>query len=93
MKTVQPERSADVDFFPGLPARWGLATLINLAPGPHGRSPGSLSWAGLFNTYYWLDPARRLIATIMTQILPFAEPRAVALYGAFERHLYAALDG
>src|SRR5579862_1319722 len=41
MKTVQPERSADVDFFPGLPARWGLATLINLAPGPHGRSPGS----------------------------------------------------
>ncbi len=93
MKTVQPERSADVDFFPGPPARWGLATLINLAPGPHGRSAGSLSWAGLFNTYYWLDPARRLIATIMTQILPFAEPRAVALYGAFERHLYAALDG
>ena len=55
------------------------------------RSPGSMSWAGIFNTYYWLDPRRRLAGVIMTQILPFADHEAVALYGAFERGVYAAL--
>jgi methyl acetate hydrolase len=93
MKTTTTERSGDVDFFPGARVRWGLATLINAETGPCGRSPGSLSWAGLFNTYYWLDPARRLGAAIMTQILPFADTKAVALYGAFERQVYATLDG
>ncbi len=92
MKTTTPARSNDVDFFPNAPVRWGLAALINLAPGPHGRSPGSLAWAGLFNTYYWLDPARRIAAVIMTQILPFADHRAVALYGEFERAVYDTMS-
>ena len=42
-------------------------------------------------TYYWLDPAKRVTALIMTQILPFADPRAVKLYGQFERGVYDAL--
>ena len=85
MKTTTPARSNDVDFFPGAAARWGLATLLNVEPGPNGRSPNSLTWAGLFNTYYWLDPVRRVAGVILTQILPFADHRAVALYGEFER--------
>lgn len=91
MTSAQPARSNDVDFFPGQPLRWGLASMINLQPGPNGRSAGSLSWAGLFNSYFWIDPARRVTGVIMMQILPFADPRAVRLYGRFERAVYDAL--
>jgi len=91
MKTTQPEMSSDVDFFPGARIRWGLGYMLNLDPGPNGRSAGTVSWGGIFNTYYWLDPVRRVTGLIMTQILPFADPRVVALYGRFERAIYAAL--
>jgi CubicO group peptidase (beta-lactamase class C family) len=93
MKTAIPERTNDVDFFPGSRVRWGLGYMLTLDPGPNGRSAGSVTWGGIFNTYYWLDPAKRVTGLIMTQILPFADIPTVALYGAFERRIYAALAG
>jgi methyl acetate hydrolase len=50
----------DVDLFPGMVKKWGLSFLINTAKTPEGRSPGSLFWAGLANTYFWIDPARNV---------------------------------
>jgi methyl acetate hydrolase len=91
MKTEMPARSNDVDFFPGAPIRWGLGYMLNMQPGPNGRSAGTVSWGGIFNTYYWLDPARNVTGLIMTQILPFADPRALKVYGQFERAVYDAL--
>jgi CubicO group peptidase (beta-lactamase class C family) len=91
MKTQNPALSNDVDFFPGAGLRWGLGYMLNLQAGPNGRSAGTVSWGGIFNTYYWLDPARKVTGLIMTQILPFADARAVALYGRFERAVYDAL--
>ena len=34
-------------------------------------SPGSFSWGGIFNTFFWVDPEEELYAVIMTQISPF----------------------
>ena len=65
--------------------------MINMQPGPNGRSAGSLTWAGLFNTHYWIDPARRVVGVIMTQVLPFGDPLAMRLYGQFERAVYDSL--
>ena len=92
LKTSLPARSNDVDLFPGISLKWGLAYMINMQPGPNGRSAGSLTWAGLYNTYFWIDPKRRVAGMIMTQILPFADTRALAVYGRFERAVYDALD-
>jgi len=92
LKTNAPLMTNDVDFFPGARVRWGLGYMLTLDPGPNGRSAGSLTWAGLFNTYYWLDPVTRVTGLIMTQILPFADVPTVALYGQFERAIYTALD-
>lgn len=92
LKTENPELSNDVDFFPGAQIRWGLGYMLNLQPGPNGRSAGTVSWGGIFNTYYWLDPSKRVTGLVMTQILPFADPRAVTLYGQFERGVYEALN-
>jgi len=92
MRTVMPDRSNDFALSPDGSARWGLAYMIDTKTGPNGRSAGSLSWGGMFNSYYWIDPQKQVAAVILTQILPFADPRALALYGAFERAVYAALD-
>jgi len=91
LKTAMPQRSNDVDFFPGIPCKWGLGYMINTEPGPNGRSAGSLTWAGLYNTYYWIDPQKRVAGVILTQILPFADHKAVKLYGEFESAVYDAL--
>jgi methyl acetate hydrolase len=91
MKTAMPELSNDVDLFPGIRCGHGLAYVVNAQQGPNGRSAGTLTWAGIFNTYYWLDPQKRVAGVILTQILPFADDRAVKLYGEFERGVYDAL--
>ncbi len=87
-----PERAHDFELFPGMKVRWGLAYMLNLQPGPNGRSPDSGSWAGIFNSYYWLDPARRVAGVILAQFLPFADPAMLRLYGQFERGVYALLE-
>jgi CubicO group peptidase (beta-lactamase class C family) len=92
LKTQEPALSNDVDFFPGAQIRWGLGYMLNMEPGPNGRSAGTVSWAGLGNLYYWLDPTRRVAGVILTQILPFADPAAVNLYGRFERAVYALAE-
>jgi methyl acetate hydrolase len=91
LRTANPTRSNDVDFFPGIPCKWGFGYMINTLPGPNGRSAGSVTWAGIYNTYYWLDPRKRVAGVILTQILPFADHPAVALYGQFERAVYETL--
>lgn len=88
LRSVQPALSNDVDFFPGMRQKWGLGFLINTEDSPQGRKAGSLAWAGLGNTYFWIDRTANLTGVILMQILPFADQKAVALYGAFERALY-----
>jgi methyl acetate hydrolase len=91
LKTVRPDTSNDANLFPGMPQKWGLSFDINTERGPAGRSAGSLAWAGLFNTYFWLDPTKRVTGTIMTQLLPFADEQVLKLFAKFESGLYAAV--
>jgi len=90
MVTALPGSSHDVRLFPGMRKGWGLSFLINDAPGPDGRAAGSLFWAGLANSYYWIDPARDRAGVLVTQSLPFADPGVLGLLGAVERAAYAA---
>ncbi len=91
MKTSRPSLSADVNIQPGFTEKWGLGFLINTTAYAGGRSAGSLAWAGLYNTFYWIDPKRSLCAVIMMQFLPFVDQEAVGLLGDFERAVYSAL--
>ena len=91
LKTTNPALSNDVDFFPGTRLRWGLGHMINADPVPEGRRAGSLTWAGLYNTYYWIDPATRVAGVIMMQILPFADRAALKVYREFEHGICRAV--
>jgi methyl acetate hydrolase len=82
----------DVDLYPDMVKKWGLSFLINTAKTPEGRSRGSLAWAGLANTYYWIDPARDVAGVILMQLLPFADGKCLEAFAGFERGVYAGLD-
>jgi len=92
MEAVIPTASNTVEFFPGMAKQWGYGFLINTAPGPAGRSAGSLAWAGLPNCYYWLDPARSVAGLVMAQILPFADPAVLGVFDRFEASIYAGME-
>lgn len=92
MPTQIPHLSNPVDLFPGMSKKWGLSFLINTEAGPAGRSAGSLAWAGLNNTYYWLDPVKKITGVLMTQTLPFADPTVLGTLDAFEHAVYDSLS-
>jgi CubicO group peptidase (beta-lactamase class C family) len=87
MVSAVPAATNDADFFPGLSCGWGMSFLVNRAPTPQGRSAGGLAWAGLGNTYYWIDHGRGTAGVFLSQILPFFDARAVALFRGFEARM------
>ena len=91
LRASKPALSRDAEFFPGTPKTWGLTFMINEAAAPTGRPAGSLAWAGLANTYFWIDPKNGIAGALMAQVLPFADPRSLALFYAFETGVYGAL--
>ena len=86
LKTVQPTASNDAEFFPGMPKTWGLGFMINNEEAPTGR----LAWVGLGNTYFWIDPKKRVTGVILTQLLPFADTETLRVFDEFERGVYKA---
>jgi methyl acetate hydrolase len=91
LKTAAPPFSNDAEFFPGMVKKWGAGFMINTERVPGARSAGSLTWAGLANTYFWIDPAKRVAGVILMQLIPFADQKALDLYGKFERAVYASV--
>jgi methyl acetate hydrolase len=90
MRSFNPDISADVDIQPGATEKWGFGFLINTTPYQGGRAAGSLAWAGLYNTFYWIDPKSSLCAVILMQFLPFVDKEAVGMLTDFEHAVYAS---
>jgi methyl acetate hydrolase len=88
--TADPGVSADFTVGPGY--TWGLGLLLDTAGRPGMRAAGSGGWAGLFNTYFWVDRATGVTGAVYAQSLPFVEPRVYAVYEDVERALYAWLN-
>ena len=91
LSTAMPPYSNDAEFFPGMEKTWGLTFMINNEVAPTGRSAGSLGWAGLANSYFWIDPATGVGGAYLTQILPFADEKSLPLYLDFETAVYRSL--
>jgi methyl acetate hydrolase len=88
LPTHAPALSADAEFFPGMVKKWSTAFMLNTEQAPTGRSPGSLAWAGLANTYFWIDPARKVTGIILMQMLPFVDRQAIDTFTRFESETY-----
>jgi methyl acetate hydrolase len=92
LKTAQPDRSMDFTFIDDGKDKWGLGFLLTTRQVAGKRSAGSLSWGGINNTYFWIDPARGIAGVVMMQVLPFADAKALAIYDTFERGVYQLAD-
>ncbi len=88
MGSAMPDLAQPYDTFPDQHTGWGLGFLINPEQGPNGRAPGSLAWAGIFNSYYWIDPANGVGGVMMSQLAPFGDAGALGFFGALERTAY-----
>ena len=66
--------------------------MINEAQAFTGRSAGSLAWAGLANTYFWIDPKKDVAGVAMMQLLPFADKTSLDIFYDFEKSVYSSLN-
>jgi methyl acetate hydrolase len=90
LRSDNPQMALEVDFFPGIVKKWGLSFLLNMGDVPGGRVAGSLTWAGVHNTFFWIDPVSRLTAVLMMQLLPANDPAVLETLLGFETAIYAA---
>jgi len=87
IKSRVPELSNDVPSLQ-VPQTWGLGFHLMLADLPGMRSSGTGDWAGIFNSYYWIDRSKGIGAVLMTQLLPFYDMRVIETLIAFEMAIY-----
>ena len=91
LTSANTELSQDAEFFPGDPKSWGLSFQINEVPAATGRPAGTLMWAGLANSFFWIDRQNGIGGAYLSQILPFADPGTVDLFMEFETAVYESL--
>ncbi len=72
--------------------KWGLGFQIHTTQNEGMRSPGSYSWCGLLNTYFWGDPVRQVGGIVLMQALPFYEQVCLDTLDGFERRFYELVD-
>ena len=84
-----PQFARDPVRVPGSLDKFGLGFGINSKAVEGGRSQSSLAWAGIYNTFFWIDPPRKTCAVLMMQILPFGDGAAYSVVEQFERAVYA----
>ncbi len=89
MGSAMPELAQPYDTFPDQETKWGLGFLINPDPIEGGRSAGSLAWAGIFNSYYWIDSKAGIAGVFVSQLSPFGDPGALEAFGVLEQMAYA----
>lgn len=89
IRTADPESAFGLALGSGY--KWGHGLLLNTSDEPGRRHAGSGGWMGLFNTFFWVDPAAGVAGALYTQALPFLVPEAARLAAAFETALYASL--
>jgi methyl acetate hydrolase len=86
-QTALPERTNDFLFMDGT-QKFGLGVMVETRNSPLGRSEGSFAWAGIFNTYFWVDSKADIMAVLLMQLKPFADPHCVDILRAFEMAVY-----
>jgi methyl acetate hydrolase len=88
LSSCVPAVSYDVDILPGVAFTHTAVAFMNIDSVPGRRGPGSLSWGGVLNTLYWVDPRNDLAGVFFTQMLPFWDPSLIDVFEQFERIAY-----
>ena len=71
--------------------KWGLGFQLAAEQLPNRRSPGSGTWAGIFNTHFFIDPSKEIGVVVMMQTLPFYDEASMKVYSGVEEAVYKNL--
>ena len=93
---VQPQESANLSLSRNFPLgagkdHWGLGFQLAAETAPNRRTPGSGTWAGIFNTHFFIDPIREIGVVVMMQTLPFYDEASMKVYAGVEEAVYKNL--
>ena len=93
---VQPQQSSNLALSRNFPLgagkdRWGLGFQLGADKAPNRRSPGSGTWAGIFNTHFFIDPSKEIGVIVMMQTLPFYDEASMRVYADVEEAVYRNL--
>ena len=91
---VKEQQSANLSLSRNFPVgagkdKWGLGFQLAADKQPNRRSPGSGTWAGIFNTHFFIDPSRELGVVVMMQTLPFYDEASMKVYAGAEEAVYS----
>ena len=91
---VKEQQSANLSLSRNFPVgagkdKWGLGFQLAAEKSPNRRSPGSGTWAGIFNTHFFIDPSRELGVVVMMQTLPFYDEASMKVYAGAEEAVYS----
>ena len=87
--SVMPQLATDNAALPGGLDKFGLGFALNSTSQGTQRGANTLAWAGIYNTFFWIDREKRLGAVLMTQMLPGLDPGPATLLEDFDRAVYA----
>jgi CubicO group peptidase (beta-lactamase class C family) len=93
---VQPQVSANQSLSRNFPLgagkdKWGLGFQLAAEKQANRRSPGSGTWAGIFNTHFFIDPSKEIGVVVMMQTLPFYDEASMKVYAGVEEAVYRNL--
>jgi methyl acetate hydrolase len=89
VESLIPQLATDGAMLPGSASKFGLGFAINTQPLESGRGANTMSWAGIFNTFFWIDRRQQVAAVLMSQMLPFLDPGPKKVLEDFDRAVYA----
>lgn len=71
--------------------KWGLGFQLAAEKQSNRRTPGSGTWAGIFNTHFFIDPSKEIGLVVMMQTLPFYDEASMQVYADVEEAVYRNL--
>ena len=88
-RSLMPQLARDGATLPGSLDKFGLGFAINSKPSESGRGANTMAWAGIFNTYFWIDREKNVCAVLMTQMSPGADEGPLKVLVDFDRAVYS----
>jgi len=88
LSSLMPDFATDGAVLPGALDKFGLGFALNSKAIDHGRGANTLAWAGIFNTFFWIDRERKVCAVLMSQMSPGLDDGPRRLLEDFDRAVY-----
>jgi methyl acetate hydrolase len=89
LPSLIPQLATDGGALPGALDKFGLGFALNSGTAGTARGANTMAWAGIFNTFFWIDREKQVVAVLMSQMLPGLDPGPLKLLEDFDRAVYA----